>query len=103
MRRFTPLIAAAVIALLSGCPQLKPPVATKTPPAARQNALPQQVKTRDASDDFFEQAAIPKLKIDLSEAQEKLLREDARRYVRAKLIENDATEYPDVAMKLKGA
>ncbi len=61
---------------------------------------------RDASDDFFDNGVIPKLKIELKESQAKKLREDARRYAKCKLIETTAdgeTTYTDVAIKLKGA
>ena len=61
---------------------------------------------RDASDDFFDNGVIPQLKIELKESQAKKLREDARRYVKCKLIETLAdgeTTYTDVAIKLKGA
>lgn len=64
------------------------------------------VPPRDASDDFFENGVIPLLKIELKESQAKKLREDARRYVKCKLIEttsNGETTYSDVAIKLKGA
>jgi hypothetical protein len=93
------LALAAVGVLLCGCPgpRTSPTVAgnfgaTKKPP-----------HVRDASDDFFEQGTIPNLRIRLSESQERLLREDARRYVRATLVENNKTEYADIAIKLKGA
>ena len=58
---------------------------------------------RDASDDFFDNGVIPQLKIELKESQAKKLREDARHYVKCKLIENGETTYTDVAIKLKGA
>lgn len=61
---------------------------------------------RDASDDFFDNGVIPQLKIELKESQAKKLREDARHYVKCKLIETLAdgeTTYTDVAIKLKGA
>ena len=62
--------------------------------------------TRDASDDFFDNGVIPTLKIELKEAQAKKLREDARHYVKCKLIEtigDSQTTYAEVAIKLKGA
>ena len=58
---------------------------------------------RDASDDFFDNGEIPQIKIELKEPQAKKLREDARHYVKCKLIENGETTYTDVAIKLKGA
>lgn len=58
---------------------------------------------RDASDDFFDNGVIPQIKIELKESQAKKLREDARHYVKCKLIENGETTYADVAIKLKGA
>jgi hypothetical protein len=59
--------------------------------------------SRDASDEFFDHGLIPQLKIELKESQSKKLREDARHYVKCKLIENGETTYADVAIKLKGA
>ncbi len=59
--------------------------------------------TSDASDDFFDRGVIPQIKIELKESQSKKLREDARHYVKCKLIENGETTYTDVAIKLKGA
>lgn len=61
---------------------------------------------RDASDDFFDNGVIPQLKIELKESQAQKLREDARRYVKCKLIETlpeGKTIYTEVAIKLKGA
>lgn len=92
------LAVAAIV--LSGCPP------TTAPPAPRKAVVTAPIpppRVRDASDELFEQEANLKIKIELSPQQEQLLREDPRRYVRVKLIENDKTEYPDVALKLKGA
>ncbi|MBC7821725.1 MAG: CotH kinase family protein [Planctomycetaceae bacterium] len=58
---------------------------------------------RDASEDFFDNGVIPQLRIELKESPAKKLREDARHYVKCKLIENGETTYADVAIKLKGA
>lgn len=58
---------------------------------------------RDASEEFFDNGAIPQLKIVLKESQAKKLREDARHYAKCKLIENGETTYTEVAIKLKGA
>jgi hypothetical protein len=110
MVRGTLSVLAVAATLLSGCPRFAPPpVATPAPRkviVAAPNPPPLvagQGQPRDASDELFEQAAARTIKIELSPQQEQLLREDARRYVRAKLIENGETEYPDVAIKLKGA
>lgn len=95
-------VLAVTATLLSGCPQFAPP----TPPTPRKifvTAPNPPPEVRDASDELFEQAATLEIKIELSPQQEQLLREDARRYVRVKLIENDSQEYPDVSIKLKGA
>jgi hypothetical protein len=94
---------AVAAALLSGCPRIVPPAVSTPAPRRVVAVAPSAPRIRDASDELFEQAATLKIKIELSPQQELLLREDARRYVRAKLIENDSAEYPDVAIKLKGA
>jgi hypothetical protein len=60
-------------------------------------------RPRDASDEFFDNGVIPRIRIELKESAAKKLREDARRYVKCKLIENGETTYADVAIKLKGA
>ena len=104
MVRGTLAFLALAATVLSGCPQIAPPAAA--PPAPRKVFVTAPIpppRVRDASDELFEQEANLKIKIELSPQQEQLLREDPRRYVRVKLIENDKTEYPDVAIKLKGA
>jgi hypothetical protein len=70
---------------------------------AKQQAIAPPAPVHDASDELFEQPATLQIKIELASQQEQLLREDPRRYVRAKLIENGGKEYRDVAIKLKGA
>lgn len=103
-------ISLLVVGLL-GIPACRPtasgPIVTTVdsePPAAATD-IPYKPQL-DASDDFFENGVIPRLKIELKESQAKKLREDARRYAKCKLIETTAdgeTTYADVAIKLKGA
>src|SRR5687767_6358335 len=95
-------ILAVAAALLPGCPPAAPP-SVATPSRPKVVEVVADRPTRDASDDLFEQDSVLNLKIELSDAQAQLLREDARRYSRARLIENDVTNHGDVAIKLKGA
>jgi hypothetical protein len=99
-------VLAVLVTLLAGCPS-RPPQVCPAPPSRPTALAPPSpapaIPVRDASDDFFEQQSIPTIKIVLDPVEEQLLREDARRYVKAKLIENGETEYPNVAIKLKGA
>lgn len=82
----------------------EPPPAVALAEAGAPQARPAQVELRrDASDEFFEQGRIPQLRIQLSDSQAQRLREDARRYVQATLLENGDTTYAQVALKLKGA
>jgi hypothetical protein len=60
-------------------------------------------RPRDASDEFFDSGAIPQIKIEIKESAARKLRENARQYVKCKLVENGETTYADVAIKLKGA
>ncbi len=57
----------------------------------------------NASDRFFGRGEIPELRIEISEAELQKLRQDYRKYVKAKLTENDKEIYPDIGIKLKGA
>lgn len=57
----------------------------------------------DASDEFFLKGEIPELRVEIAEAELNLLRQENRKYVKAKLTENDKTAYADVGVKLKGA
>lgn len=57
----------------------------------------------DASDPFFANGEIPRLKIEISPEELNKLRADQRAYVRCKVIENDQKEYREVGVKLKGA
>lgn len=57
----------------------------------------------DASDEFFAEKKVVELRLKIDEPQVTRLREEPRSYVRAALVENGRTTYPDVAVKLKGA
>lgn len=104
-----PVWQVAIISLaLSGCmPHAESQVAVPTAVAANQIATqpikPAVARPKDKSDEFFADKHIVRIKIELSDEQAQKLREDARRYVPAKLIENDDKAYADVAIKLKGA
>ena len=58
---------------------------------------------RDASDDFFESATIPRIVLRLADVQERKLSDDARQYVRCTLVEDGGEPLVDVGLKLKGA
>lgn len=58
---------------------------------------------RDASDVFFENESIPNIVLQLTPEQERKLTENARQYVRCKLVENGGSALVDVGLKLKGA
>jgi hypothetical protein len=57
----------------------------------------------DRSDTFFKGGQIPRLKIEIDKPDFERLQQNNRQYVRAKIIENDKTQYQDVGIKLKGA
>lgn len=84
------LYAAALVVIWQACG------AHAAPPAASKRPL-------DASDEFFDRGAIPHLKIELTAEAAQALRQNARAYVKCRLIENGQAIYPDVAIKLKGA
>jgi hypothetical protein len=57
----------------------------------------------DLSDAFFQRGEIPRLKIEIVESELARLHQNNREYVRARLVENDKTEFQSVGIKLKGA
>lgn len=57
----------------------------------------------NASDRFFGRGEIPELRIEITEPELQKLRQDNRKYVKAKLTENDREVYSDIGIKLKGA
>jgi len=57
----------------------------------------------NASDKFFTRRDIPDLRIEIAEPELQKLRQDNRKYVKAKLTENDREVYPEIGIKLKGA
>src|SRR5687768_10792170 len=95
-------ILAVAAALLPGCPPAAPP-SVATPSRPRVVEVVADRPTREANDDRVEQESVLNLKVERSDAQAQRLREDARRYPRGRLIENDVTHHGDVAIKLKGA
>jgi len=62
-----------------------------------------QSKTPDASDAFFINGEIPTMKITIEDAELNKLRGNLRAYVKCRVLENDKTEYKEVAVKCKGA
>lgn len=61
------------------------------------------VRVRDLSDAFFRDAKVPRIKIQISEAEVQRLRQNNREYVRCTVIENDGTKFQQVGIHLKGA
>lgn len=57
----------------------------------------------NAADNFFTRRDIPELRIEIAEPELQKLRQDARKLVKAKLIENGTKVYADIGVKLKGA
>jgi hypothetical protein len=66
-------------------------------------ALAQAGAKADPSDALFSQNQIPQLRIELGAAEFNELRQNPRAYVHGRMIEDNRMEYPDVAVKLKGA
>ncbi len=67
------------------------------------NPPPTSTSQRDASDDFFESLAIPRIVLQLTDNQQQKLSQDARQYVRCTLILDEVKTFLDVGLKLKGA
>ncbi|MFO0819513.1 MAG: CotH kinase family protein [Pirellulales bacterium] len=110
-KRLAVTLAGLAIVAAMGCNQsesprpasLRAPLQTVAAQkaAAPQPAVPQL--RRDSSDEFFRKGVIPQLKIQISNEQAQFLRQDARRYVEATLVENGDKTYRKVSVKLKGA
>lgn len=66
-------------------------------------AAKETVRSRDASDEFFDSDTIPELKIEIPEGEMRQLRENSKAYVRCTIRENDDVVYKSVGVKLKGA
>jgi hypothetical protein len=107
-------LACLAALLFAGCQKsLDLPAASATQPAKPQASTPVALAApvapsppplkRDGSHEFFEQGQIPQLKIVLAQEDMQRLRQDPRRYVVGKLIEDGKTTYKKVAVKLKGA
>jgi hypothetical protein len=58
---------------------------------------------KDASDALFDEGRIPRLRIEINPQQMQRLREDARRYAEATIVEEGGATLGKVALKLKGA
>ena len=58
---------------------------------------------KDASDTLFDEGRIPRLRIEINPQQMQRLREDARRYAEATIVEEGGATLGKVALKLKGA
>jgi hypothetical protein len=70
---------------------------------AKRIAAARPERKPDQSDDFFRRGDIPRLKIEIPKPELDRLHHNNREYVRAKVIENETTEYQSVGVKLKGA
>lgn len=95
-RIFLALASSASLAALQAWPTLA--LAQQNSPLPRK-----QSRTPDASDAFFVNGEIPSMKIFIEESELNKLRGNLRAYVKCRVLENDKTEYKDVAVKCKGA
>lgn len=90
-------VSLGTLCLLMGCDAAVDRAAsTPVKPAA-------SIPPRNESDDFFANGSVPRIRLQISESQEKGLREDPRRYVRCELIDGEGATLQDVGLKLKGA
>ena len=81
-------------------PVAKPkPTAGAKPPAAPAKPAPK----KDLSIAFFREGVIPRLKIQIPDAELQRLRQQNREYVRCTVVEDDKTTYEHVGIHLKGA
>jgi spore coat protein H len=69
---------------------------------AKRIAAARPERKPDQSDAFL-RAEIPRLRIEIPKPELDRLHQNNREYVRAKIVENDKTEYQSVGIKLKGA
>jgi hypothetical protein len=72
-------------------------------PAAPQASTPSKQRAPDPSDALFAKGGIPRLRLEIAQEEMDRLRAEPRAYVRARMRENDRTDYEEVAVKLKGA
>jgi len=72
---------------------------------AQNSPLPPKNKPlkTNASDAFFDNGEIPRLKIEIAPEEMQKLRANPRAYAKAKVTENDAKEYREIGIKCKGA
>lgn len=110
-----PAILASLFAVAAGAapsrtaPSTKPapakPKAAPVTPAVKPAAPPTPAKpvTVDESVAFFKNGVVPHLKIQISDAELKKLREKERDYVRCTVTEDGGKEYQNVGIHLKGA
>lgn len=80
-------------------PEARPKKETK--PAAPVSAKP--TGRKDASVAFFRVGVVPRLKIQIPDAELQRLRQKNREYVRCTVVEDDKTTYEHVGIHLKGA
>jgi len=83
-------------------PQAKPG-GRPGPAAGRNGAAPEKAAKKDASIPFFRDGVVPRLKIQISDAELQLLRQQNREYVRCTVIEEGGAQYDHVGVHLKGA
>ncbi|MFM7071931.1 MAG: CotH kinase family protein [Planctomycetota bacterium] len=114
--RWTAVVVATCWTFLASSPawlmgQSAPAVSVAAPVAGPQPAGgPGGVGTyrvapakKDASDSLFDEGRIPRLRIDINPQNMQRLREDARRYAEATIVEEGGATLGKVALKLKGA
>lgn len=95
---------------IPGCGGVSEPLSLPAPVATEETAAPapaSAVEKRrippDASDELFVRTEVLHLAIEVAPEQVEKLRENAREFVRCRLVEQDGETYDDVALKLKGA
>jgi spore coat protein H len=71
--------------------------------AAKQETPKKEAPKKDASAAFFRDGVVPRLKIQISDAELQRLRQENREYVRCTIVEDDKTQYEHVGIHLKGA
>ncbi|HTE19990.1 MAG TPA: CotH kinase family protein, partial [Armatimonadota bacterium] len=99
-RRWSPAAAALTLLFALTAPAGAQGTAAQAP------ATSPPAKTASKKDDsipFFRDGAVPRLKIQIPDAELNQLRQKNREYVRCTVTEDDKTQYPNVGIHLKGA
>lgn len=95
--------APAKRAARPGAMPKKRAVVAKPPAPAPKPAPAKPEPPKDASIAFFRDGVVPRLKIQISDAELRRLQQENREYVRCTVTENDTTTYEQVGIHLKGA